>query len=35
MCDRHSGEEVVDRGTPVPVNVGQDLIVVVDGAGLH
>jgi len=32
MCDRHSGEEVVDRDTPVTADVGQDLIGVIDGA---
>jgi len=34
MCNRHSGEEIVDRDTPVPADVGQDLIGVVDGADL-
>jgi len=34
MCDRHSGEEGVDRDTSVTTDVGQDLIGVVDGADL-
>jgi len=31
MCDRHSGEEIMNRDTPVSADVGQDVIIVVDG----
>jgi len=35
MRDHHSGEEITELDTPVTTDVGQDLIVIVDGAALH